>query len=330
MTEEYGAMKDIDQGTANNEAQEITSNALIEKFYFVKLRKKFRKWEKLQSLSYVNLIITTMVCLTSLIVGVFLLVSTKNVVESKARNTLSVIFSGIVSTFSLSGSLASLKNLIFKSKLDTMKKLYAEENELEVTRRGGDWKLKNDKNSKEMGKLGRDNEIYSRKPLYFMSKLTEHMRRMLIFRVLWATLFSIILCALAGISIYTLLTDSDEFIFLLIDKFLIIVSSVFLSIILSVFFLIKVIVPQLVAELDDFQFHDKIELLELFKKKKSMTFKVLSILFGVQILSLYFVIGLFLPVGLKIRRTQMTEKEMNEIMQLLSGVSKAPEPKEEV
>ncbi|CAG8552893.1 254_t:CDS:1 [Acaulospora morrowiae] len=320
--EEDEPTKDIIQGTPNNENQERTTNVPIETFYFVKLRKKFRKWEKLQSLSYVNLIITALVCLTSLIVGVFLLVSTKNVVESKARNTLSVIFSGIVSTFSLSGCLASLKNLIFRSKLDTMKKLYAEENELKVTRCVKDWEPRGE--NEVPTKPGRDDEIYNRKELYFMSKLAENMRRMLIFRILWAILFSIILTALAGFSIYILLTDDNNDIFLLIDKYLIIVSSVFLLIILNVFFLIKVIIPRLVSELYEYTFDDKIKILELYKKKKdkSTTFKVLSILFGVQILSLSFAIGMLVPIGFKIRRTQMTEKEMNIIMQRLSGIPK--------
>ncbi|CAG8543281.1 7666_t:CDS:1 [Acaulospora morrowiae] len=297
---------------------------LRETFYFVELRKKFRKWEMLQSLSYMNLIITTIVCLASLVVGIFLYISSKNSQKSSARNILSACFSGAVSTFSLTGSLIALKSLTFKSKLDTINKLYAEEYELKITRNKDNWTQNLKK--KQLNKLNhQEKEIYARLELYFMAKLVKHMRRMLIFRFMWAIIFSMILTALAALSVYTLLTDNNEDIFRIIDEFLIVVSSVFLVIILYIFFLTKIIIPRLVQELDDSQqFQDKIKIIDLFRSKKSKTFYLLLLLFGIQILVFSYFLGMILIRRFEIRRTKLTVSEMDSIIELLyvSGISK--------
>ncbi|RHZ74775.1 hypothetical protein Glove_219g20 [Diversispora epigaea] len=224
--------------TDNNE-ENTTSH---ETFYFVKLRDYFKEWERLWSFSDTNIIIVTILSLLSLIVGVFLFISHQQGDESKIKEIFSSAFSGIISTTGILGGLSSIKDVVFKSRLETFDGLYKEEADLKIKRTKA-WTLH------EIDPEHSDYDEKHRKELYFMKKLVEHVRIMLIFRSIWAIVFSLSLAVLSTIAIYSLIGEFDIHIFLIIDVILIAYSTSLVSASLYILFLTKLIIPRFVNTL---------------------------------------------------------------------------------
>ncbi|KAF0532270.1 hypothetical protein F8M41_011384 [Gigaspora margarita] len=116
----------IDGGN-NSKKNKFTSDNISDKdsqkfipdeiYYIVKLKKRFKNWEYLQSSSNMHSIISIIICSLSLAIGVFLYIAEKK------------------------GSLFALKNLFNKSRIDTLDELFAKEDK--VSRRKMNWTIKN-------------------------------------------------------------------------------------------------------------------------------------------------------------------------------------------
>ncbi|CAG8749265.1 10596_t:CDS:2 [Cetraspora pellucida] len=88
-----------------------------------------------------HIIIITIICLLSLVIGIFLLISEANGVGSKVRDFISTSIFGTESITALVGSLLSLKNLLFKSRLEILDELYIKERDLNIRRNSHHWKI---------------------------------------------------------------------------------------------------------------------------------------------------------------------------------------------
>ncbi|CAG8748857.1 24527_t:CDS:2, partial [Dentiscutata erythropus] len=115
-------------------SQKIVSDEI---YYIVKLKKWFKSWEYLQSSSNVHSII---ICLLSLAVGIFLYIAEKNNMMSEVRSIISTSIFGTGSLATLLGSLFALKNILYKSRLDTLDVLFDKEEK--VPRRKIQWAVK--------------------------------------------------------------------------------------------------------------------------------------------------------------------------------------------
>ncbi|CAG8469699.1 8422_t:CDS:2 [Scutellospora calospora] len=99
-------------------------------YYIIKLKKRFKSWEYLQSSSNVHSIISIIICLFSLAVGIFLYIAEKNNMMSEVRSIVSTSIFGTGSLTTLLGSLFALKNVLYKNRLDTLDVLYEKENKV--------------------------------------------------------------------------------------------------------------------------------------------------------------------------------------------------------
>ncbi|CAG8726272.1 25661_t:CDS:2, partial [Gigaspora margarita] len=95
----------------------------------------------LQSSSNIHSIISIIICSLSLAIGVFLYIAEKKGMMSVVRSIISTSVFGTGSFTTLLGSLFALKNLLNKSRIDTLDELFAKEDK--VSRRKMNWTIKN-------------------------------------------------------------------------------------------------------------------------------------------------------------------------------------------
>ncbi|CAG8842433.1 36336_t:CDS:1, partial [Racocetra persica] len=93
-------------------------------YYIVKLKKRLKNWEYLQSLSNLQIIIFIVASVLSLATGVWLLILEKNGMESKIRDTISTSVFGTKSIVTLLTSLVSLKNILSEKKINALDEIY--------------------------------------------------------------------------------------------------------------------------------------------------------------------------------------------------------------
>ncbi|CAG8568391.1 3269_t:CDS:2, partial [Racocetra fulgida] len=164
---------DITDTDNNQNIQQVQQNS-NEIYYIVELKKKFKVWEKLHSLSIISEVITIVISILFIALGIYISVSDKNGIESNINFIVSSSIFG-VSGISILG--------------DTLDELYIKEKDLGIPRTFKFWEIEfnNDtEKAKAQGESIVSHKAYERshrKPLYFMKKLVKHTKIMLMAEV---------------------------------------------------------------------------------------------------------------------------------------------------
>jgi hypothetical protein len=302
----------------------------LERYYIVKLKKRFNEWKNLKTLTNTYFIMHILFCLLVLMISIALIVVEKRNMQPKVRDITKIVFSGTIGAVSGLASLFQLKDLFSRFKSGSMDELYNKEKELNTNRYEVNWIFRIQE-ANQFIEFEKKNE--KRRQLYFMKKVNRHIKTLLFAASVWIFIFSLFLIGLTLLSIFFLFGEDakskfdDVFQAYHID-FKINVNivtityaaiNVFYSTILYSFFL-KHFVPRRVEEEGSFFYKDKISLYKFAWKKRWI------LILNVPSIVLLLLIGLIsfksLKSGkIKMRRIELTMTEIEGIKRLFFGAS---------
>ncbi|KAF0557533.1 hypothetical protein F8M41_013300 [Gigaspora margarita] len=348
------------QGDANSKQVKVPEEVISpeEIYYLIKLKRRFKRWQQLQSSFFVQLFIAAIICILSLGVGVYALyLQMNNEHEGKeTTNIISTTAIGLGSIVTLCRNLWSLQSLMTKNdNLESLEKLYKDEIEktgLKIVRCEDFWKY-NIEDYQDLVKY----EKKDRKQLSFMKGLIRHMKYMMIYIAMWVALASCIFIILAIISVFTLISKHNDRaqIFQIVVYVLIIFSALCLWSIISAPIVIKIIIPmainkainkqieyinlmknsnKIIGETNDSNddnliYEDKIPFRHLLPVKYQPVINLLLCIFYILSIPFLACIGLVTPgtknlsklhFEFKLRRTEVNYIELEGIKRLLMGL----------
>lgn len=112
----------------------------LERYYIVKLKKRFNEWKNLKTLTNTYFIMHILFCLLVLIISIALIiVEIYHNMQPKAQNITKIVFSGMIGSLSGLASLFQLKALFSRFKSGFMNELYNKEKELNTNRYEVNW-----------------------------------------------------------------------------------------------------------------------------------------------------------------------------------------------
>ncbi|GBB94097.1 hypothetical protein RclHR1_02290023 [Rhizophagus clarus] len=319
------------------------------KYYYNNLKELYEKWKYHNYISNRNSIIASVICLFSIVIGVFLFVNKSE--AEKDENIVSTAIYGSGSTLTLVGSLTSLKTLFkkFKDNKEDLMQIGDLIKQLEEKGKLDDKKLENISEYQfNLDELRKHEKL---NPLYFLGKLNRHMEYMLICRTILVSLMSLVFVILTIISIFILIVypGNGNKIFQDMDIILMAFSSFSLWCIISIRICMQIFIPGVIEQdnINIEKFSNKIKIDNICQtiglKKGWVWYRWFGIYFWVdpsQIswsdmktssLKLFkiFVFWFFFPtfafIGLvstnkRLKRIQMRDSELEEINRILFGL----------
>ncbi|CAG8501632.1 859_t:CDS:1 [Racocetra persica] len=305
--------------TDNDQSIQQVQQKSNEIYYIVELKKKFKVWEKLHSLSIISEVITIAISILFIALGIYISVSDKNGIESNINFIVSSSVFGVSGISILGGLFSIMRTCRFKSKLDTLDELYIKEKDLGIPRNFEFWELefKNEnEKAKAQGESVTSHKAYERshrKPLYFMKKLVKHTKIMLMTEVMWAFVFSFLFILVATISIFDLINDYNSSAIKSYTEFLIATSVIALISCLGRLFIIKMAFPKMIND-DTNLFNDKIDNI------KDRLSDPLYFVGWIFVLIWSFFHGL-ISFKLELKRIDVSHEEMVKIKRILYGLA---------
>ncbi|KAF0518310.1 hypothetical protein F8M41_016811 [Gigaspora margarita] len=256
LTSSKGDAPNMKDGVTENDVTGTTGikrAALLHKeneYLMKKITEELTTWSNNNTNSAKYTVISIVISTIALLFGVILYIFEKSNYKQEIKNIISTSIIGTGGSVTLLGSLVSLKELFkrasegakdFENTLKSFKALFQDDDKVDQI---------DEKEIKKIKEL--EDHLKDQKQIYiFLDGLNKHMQHMSICRSISVSITSLMFVMLAIISVFYLLFNDDDTIFIKIDIFLISFSAYCLFYSICVMICIQIIIPSVTEKMLD-------------------------------------------------------------------------------